>query len=251
MFQFRHFTIRQDRCAMKVGTDGVLLGAWARGGRRILDVGTGTGLIALMMAQRYSSAQVTAVDIDKDAVLQARENVLQAAATLPGVERRVTVEDGAVQQLALAESHRGCYDAVVSNPPFFVDALQTPDRQRAMARHAVTLTYGELMAAAWSLLADDGELSVVVPFDYRQRMEDEALFRGFFLSRTCGVRTAVHKPVRRYLLAFGKHPCRCEHEVMTIGDAAYQALTQDFYLASGNTSGNNSIIKSYPNSAAL
>ena len=163
MFQFKQFTIRQELCAMKVGTDGVLLGAWAQGGARILDAGTGTGVIALMMAQRYPEAQVTAIDIDEGAVRQAQQNVEQAP-----FARQVTVVHEALQE------HQGEYDAVVSNPPFFIDSLAAPDEQRNMARHTATLTYGQLMQAAYRLLSDEGELSVVVPFDYRQRMEDEA-----------------------------------------------------------------------------
>ena len=184
MFQFKQFTIRQDLCAMKVGTDGVLLGAWAHGGDSILDVGTGTGLIALMMAQRFSKAQVTAIDIDEGAFRQAIENVKNA-----DFQDRVVVLHEQVQ------NHEGQYDAVVSNPPFFIDSLNAPDAQRNTARHAETLTYAELMEAAWRLLKDNGELSVVVPFDYRQRMEDEATFRGFFPSRVCAVKTVERKPV--------------------------------------------------------
>lgn len=209
---------------MKVGTDGVLLGAWAHGGRRILDVGTGTGVIALMMAQRYQDSRVTAIDVDDGAVQQATQNVGQS----PFAER-ITVVKERVQE------HEGMYDAVVCNPPFFIDALKTPDSQRNMARHAETLTYAELMEAAWRLLSDEGELSVVVPFDYRRRMEDEAVFRGFFQSRVCAVHTVQGKPARRYLLAFRKHPCECVCETMTIGDDAYQALTAEFYLLNFST----------------
>ena len=219
MFQFKQFTIRQDRCAMKVGTDGVLLGAWAHGGDSILDVGTGTGLIALMMVQRYPEARVTALDIDEGAVRQATINVEQAEA-----KDRIRVVQQRVQE------HEGQYDAIVSNPPFFIDSLNAPDVQRNTARHAETLTYAELMEAAWRLLKDDGELSVVVPFDYRQRMEDEATFRGFFPSRVCAVKTVERKPAKRYLLAFRKHPCQCVKETMTIGDEQYRQLTGDFYL---------------------
>ncbi len=210
---------------MKVGTDGVLLGAWARGGSRVLDVGTGTGLIALMMAQRYPKAMVGAIDIDEGAVRQASENVEMAQC-----QDRVTVLQQSVQEFAKVERLAGFYDAVVSNPPFFVDALKAPDEQRSVARHAETLTYAELMDAAWTLLRDDGELSVVVPFDYRKRMEDEATFRGFFQSRVCAVRTVEGKPARRFLLAFRKHPCERDYQVMTIGDEAYKQLTGDFYL---------------------
>lgn len=225
MFKFKYFTIWQDRCAMKVGTDGVLLGAWAHRGSRILDVGTGAGLIALMMAQRSPQAQVVAVDIDEDAVSQAQENVAAARC-----EDRITVVHSSIQELGKREGYQGTFDVIVSNPPFFIDSLNAPDQQRNMARHADTLTYGELMEAAWKLLSDEGELSVVVPFDYRQRMEDEATFRGFFPSRICAVRTVEGKPAKRYLLAFRKHPCERVHQVMTIGDAEYKRLTQDFYI---------------------
>ena len=224
-FDFKRFTIHQERCAMKVGTDGVLLGAWAEvphatGGEvTVLDAGTGTGVIALMIAQRYQEASVTALDIDEGAVMQARENVSASP-----FSSRISVEQGRVQQ------HEGRYDAVVSNPPFFIASLNAPDVQRNIARHAETLTYRELMEAAWRLLKDDGELSVVVPFDYRKRMEDEAIIRGFFPSRVCAVHTTASKPPKRFLLAFGKHPCPCRQEAITIGDDKYQALTGDFYL---------------------
>ena len=128
------------------------------------------------------------------------------------------------------QEHQGEYDAIVSNPPFFIDSLAAPDLQRNMARHTETLSYGQLMQAAYRLLTDDGEFSVVVPVDYRRRMGDEAIFVGFFPSRVCGVKTTDRKPVKRYLLAFRKHPCQCEEEVLTIGDSRYQQLTQDFYL---------------------
>lgn len=204
---------------MKVGTDGVLLGAWAQGGSCILDIGTGTGVIALMMAQRFPDAQVTAIDIDDGAVRQAAANVAQSPFDL-----RIKVTQASLQE------HKGLYEAIVCNPPFFIDSMQAPDRQRNMARHATTLTYAELMQHAWRLLSDDGELSVVVPFDYRKRMEDEATFVGFFPSRVCAVSTSERKPAKRYLLAFRKHPCLCEQQHLTIGSDAYRALTGDFYL---------------------
>lgn len=204
---------------MKVGTDGVLLGAWAHGGMHVLDAGTGTGIIALMMAQRFPEALVTAIDVDEGAVRQAQENVLQSP-----FSERIEVLGESLQQ------HEGRYDSIISNPPFFMDSLKAPDAQRTMARHTTTLTYQELMQAAWRLLTDEGELSVVVPFDYRQRMEDEAIFVGFFPSRICVVKTTEKKAPKRYLLAFKKHPCLCEREELTIGSEAYRLLTQDFYL---------------------
>ena len=204
---------------MKVGTDGVMLGAWAQGGKRVLDAGTGTGVVALMMAQRFPEAKVTAIDIDEGAVAQAKENVEASPFIV-----QVTVVRESVQE------HQGLYDAVVSNPPYFIDSLNAPNQQRNLARHTQTLTYAELMQAAWRLLTDDGELSLIVPFDYRQRMEDEATFVGFFPSRVCAIRTVEGKPARRFLLAFRKHPCERQYEITTIGDKHYQMLTEAFYL---------------------
>ena len=204
---------------MKVGMDGVILGDWAKGGQRILDVGTGTGLIALMMAQRYEDAVVTALDIDEGAVTQARENI-----TASPFKDRIQILHEAVQQ------HKGVYDAIVSNPPYFVDSLKAPDHQRNTARHADNLSYAELMQAAYRLLSDGGELSVVVPFDYKKRMEDEATFVGFFPYRVLGVRTVSGKPAKRYLLSFVKHPVEKDFQVITLDDQDYKALTQDFYL---------------------
>ena len=223
MFQFKQFKIEQDECAMKVGTDGVLLGAWARGGARLLDVGTGTGIIALMLAQRYPDAHVVGIDIDEGAVRQATANVLASP-----FSTRIRLEQTRVQDMDA--SYAGCFDAVVSNPPFFIDSLQAPDRQRNVARHTETLTYADLMKAAHRLLNDDGELSVIVPFNYRRRMDDEAIFQGFFPSRVCAVKTTPTKPVRRYLLAYKKQPCPCEQTELVIGDEQYLSLTGDFYL---------------------
>lgn len=219
MFKFKQFTIQQDLCAMKVGTDGVLLGAWATGGLKILDVGTGTGVVALMMAQRYPKAQITALDIDEGAVRQAKENVENSS-----FRNRIIVLHEAVQ------AHQGKYDAIVSNPPFFMDSLPAPNEQRNMARHSDTLSYADLMQASYRLLKDNGELSVVVPFDYKKRMEDEATFVGFFPHKILGVRTVEKRPAKRYLLSFVKHPIEVEHHIITIGDEEYRELTKDFYL---------------------
>lgn len=204
---------------MKVGTDGVLLGAWAQGRKKILDVGTGTGIVALMMAQRYPEAQIIALDIDEGAVHQARENVENSP-----FKNHIFVSHESVQ------IHQGEYDAIVSNPPFFMDSLPAPNEQRNIARHSETLSYTELMQASYRLLKDHGELSVIVPFDYKKRMEDEATFVGFFPHRILGVRTIEKRPAKRYLLSFVKHPVEIEHRIITIGDEDYKELTKDFYL---------------------
>ena len=221
-FKFKRFTVWQSLCAMKVGTDGTLLGAWADGGRRILDIGTGTGLIALMMAQRFETSQIVGIDIDEGAARQALENVEASP-----FARRIAI---AQQDVLTLGNEAGLFDSIVCNPPFFVHSLECPDGQRTLARHTASLTYRQLMECAWRLLAEDGRLSVVIPFDCKGRLEGEAALAGFFKSRECAVKTAPHKPPRRYLLAFRKHQVPLEETSITIGSEAYNEMMKDFYL---------------------
>ncbi|MBQ6653113.1 MAG: methyltransferase [Prevotella sp.] len=228
-FRFKRFEVRQDRCAMKVGTDGVLLGAWAEGGLHVLDVGTGTGLIALMMAQRFPEARVVGIDIDGEACRQAQENV--AASPFSG---RVEVVHTALQQ---HEASPRFYDAIVSNPPFFEGSLKNPDSRRALARHAGTLDAAALFRAADRLLTADGILSVVVPADRVPHFLSEAAIFGFYLSRKTLVQTVATKPPKRSLLAFVRHRppsplCATVQLLQTDGSRSewYQRLTGDFYL---------------------
>lgn len=230
-FTFKQFVVQQGRCAMKVGTDGTLLGAWAvleRNDGRILDIGTGTGLMALMMAQRYPEARVTAIDIDAAAVEQANENVQDSPFT-----ERIQVSQADVNAFETLEP----YDAIVCNPPYFDKALTCPDNQRTQARHTLTLSYRQLMAAAWRLLSDEGLFSVIIPNDYFQQMESEAHLAGFFQTRIYGVRTVVGKPIKRYLIELRKHPKKelIKKDVMiesapNVRSEWYQELTKDFYI---------------------
>jgi len=220
-FEFKQFKVYQHQCAMKVGTDGTLLGAWANGGQHVLDVGTGTGLIALMLAQRFEDARITAIDIDEGAATQAAENISQSP-----FAQRITVK-----KCALQDMYEGGYDAIVSNPPYFINALDCPDEQRSVARHTTKLTYAQLADGAYRLLNDHGEFSVIIPFDCKTQMESEALLRGFFPHRICGVKTTLRKPVRRYLLSFTKYPDEITNEELVIGSDAYKKMLQHFYLA--------------------
>lgn len=230
-FQFKQFTVHQQRCAMKVGTDGTLLGAWARaseGPCRVLDVGTGTALIALMMAQRHPQALVTAIDIDENAVLQARENV-QAS---PFADRINVLK---ADVLTFMDTEK--FDSIVCNPPFFEDSLTCPDPQRTEARHTVTLGYRQLMDAAFRLLKDDGRFSVIIPSDCRARLESESHLRGFFISRLCSVQTTPKKAPKRYMIEFAKHPVNeiditngILESLPQIRSDWYRELTQDFYI---------------------
>lgn len=225
-FRFKQFLVRQDLCAMKVGTDGTLLGAWARGGERILDVGSGTGLIALMMAQRFPQAQVTGIDIDEAAVRQSVINVGSSP-----FAQRITILQQACQAM------QGTFDAIVSNPPYFEQSLECPDEQRTLARHTASLSYRELMQSASRMLDEAGEFSLVIPADCKQRLESEASLAGFFKSRECAVRTTPRKAPRRYLLAFRKHAPEAVELTEGVIELAqrqrapwYQQLTHDFYL---------------------
>ena len=230
-FQFRQFIVHQQRCAMKVGTDGTLLGAWAAAPSvkcRILDIGTGTGLIAMMMAQRFPESEVIGIDIDPEAVAQARENV-----RLSPFSERITIEH---QDLMKFDDTEG-FDVIVSNPPYFVDSLECPDDQRTMARHTVSLTYDGLIRQAFRLLKDDGSLSLVIPAESRSLIESAASLSGFFLSRVCLVKTTPRKQPKRQLIEFRKHSVKeliIEEGIIedspNVRSAWYQQLTKDFYI---------------------
>ena len=230
-FQFKQFTVHQERCGMKVGTDGTLLGAWAHApisSARILDIGTGTGLIALMMAQRFPNASVLGVDIDEDAVSQAQENV----AASPFATRIKICHENILD----FDDSEG-FDAIVSNPPYFVDSLTCPDKQRTKARHTVNLTYEGLMRSAYRLLKPNGLFSLVIPTECRSSIEAEARLVGFFLTRVCMIRTTPKKSSKRQLIEFSKYPENnliIEEGIIevfpNVRSPWYQQLTQDFYV---------------------
>lgn len=229
-FQFKQFRISQDRCAMKVGTDGTLLGAWAHGGPTILDIGTGTGVIALMMAQRFAEALVTAIDIDADACQQAEANVAASPFASRVRVRHIALQDFASSDASQQADDTPRYASVVCNPPFFNDSLQSPDRQRTIARHTTTLSYRQLFLSAARLLADDGELSVVIPTECRSVLDTEAVISGFFPSRVCAVFTSERKPPRRFLLAYCRKPVAVETTRLLLGSPDHHALMSPFML---------------------
>jgi tRNA1Val (adenine37-N6)-methyltransferase len=157
-FQFKHFKIVQDKCAMKVGTDGVLLGAWVplEGARRILDVGSGTGLIALMLAQRAPEADITAVEIDQDACLQSVENIQQS----PWFKRLKVVN---TDFRHFSQGDDGLFDLIVTNPPYFVGSQPSSGEARSIARHTTLLGYNELIEGVVRRLKPEGRLALILP----------------------------------------------------------------------------------------
>lgn len=230
MFKFKHFIINDSQCAQKVGTDSVLLGAWAdiANARHILDIGSGSGVLSLMAAQRSPQATVVGVEIDSQAAAQSRDNVLHS----PYAQRVEIVE----QDVRIFQ-HAEPFDAILSNPPYLTEETLPPDSRRSLARHAQHLTFGQLTASAERLLSKDGQFHVVLPHNLRNEFVSQSLMVGLFLTRECLVRTVQSKPPRRILLTFSRHssqPLRHEEIILQNPDgsrsSAYASLSKDFYL---------------------
>lgn len=233
-FDFKQFRVRHDRCAQKVGTDGVLLGAWAKVPQgdemRILDIGTGSGLIALMMAQRYAHAQVVALDIEPESLEQARENIEES----PFKERMST-------ELCDIRNYEGVplFDVIVCNPPFYTTDTLPPSPERALARNAALLPFSDLAQAVSRLLSEEGCFSVVLPCDAKQDFVTQCLIHGLQLSHLCWVKTVERKPAKRCLMTFNrktKKGAPLMESTLVLQDGAsrseaYQLLMQDFYLS--------------------
>ena len=230
-FQFKKFTVWHDKCAMKVGTDGVLLGAWASIERcqRILDVGTGTGLIALMLAQR-STAILDAIDIDSDACLQARENIAKSP-----FANRIQVYQTSLSEYMPDENIK--YDLIVSNPPYFIDSLKCPDTKRNLARHTDTLSLPDLLRDSRKLLAAEGNIDLVLPFDQRESLIDLAREESLSPSREAHVSPIPDAPPKRLLIELSATPVakpKSSHLTLEIERHRYSdeftAIAKDFYL---------------------
>jgi len=250
-FRFKQFTIYHDRCAMKVGTDGVLLGAWAEksptagASLRILDIGTGSGLITLMLAQRFPLAQIDAIDIDEAAVTQATDNFCSSPWT-----ERLHAYHSPLQEWRMVNGkcpNGKWYDLIVSNPPYFQNSLKNPDKGRELARHTDTLSYSELLHHSARLLCEEGRLCLILPAEAENEVCTLAAQAGFVLARATRVYSKVSKPARRVLLAFDKSksqytgisasrpPLPIEDTLVLENEkggrsAAYQELAKDFYL---------------------
>jgi tRNA1Val (adenine37-N6)-methyltransferase len=235
-FAFKQFKIHQDRCAMKVGTDGVLLGAWAdiEAAQNILDIGTGTGVIAMMLAQRsqdIGGVKIHAVEIDEAAAEQARENFKEA----PFAER-LAVFPLSIQDFAQKSAIK--YDLIVSNPPFFTGGTLNSNGDKTNVRHTVKLPHGDLLNATRELLTKDGRFCVVLPLIEGLRFIEIATTYGLHNTQRMEVRFKKEKPIERLLLTFERYPKTMKHEELilqysTTGDRdftdAYIALTKDFY----------------------
>ena len=246
MFQFKQFTIHQDRTAMKVGTDGVLLGAWApilSSTQRLLDIGTGTGLIALMLAQRMlkennnSTFKIDAIDIDQSSIEQATENINNSP-----FARFITTHFTSLQDYSPSEK----YDAIVCNPPYFVASLKCPDANRTQARHTDSLSFDDLLQHSSRLLNDEGTLSVILPVNEGNQLIQLASQYGFSLTKLVHIHPTPTSDPKRLLIRLQitdnksqiatPQSLNVSKSSLTIELARHQytdeyiALTRNFYL---------------------
>lgn len=227
-FRFKQFTVFHDRCAMKVGVDGVLLGAWAdvSDAARILDVGTGSGLIALMIAQR-SEAVLDAVDIDKGAYDQTLVNVEAS----PWASR-INVFHQSLQDFKPDFK----YDLIVSNPPYFSNSLKSPISERNLARHADALPFQALLEFSCNYLTPKGRLSVVLPVREGEYFVSLAFEYGFHCSKLVEVSPMPHLPVKRLLVELCKMECETQGSTLTIEierhcySPEFTALAKEYYI---------------------
>lgn len=230
-FQFKQFSIDQDQCSMKVGTDGVLLGAWVdcADKKNILDIGTGTGLIAIMLAQRNNIASVHGVEIDHLACSQAKDNMQNS----PFADRLKVIESS-IQDYSF---HKEKYDLIVSNPPFFTGGTLSQNQERDAVRHTVKLPHGALLLSVQRLLEEDGKFAVILPFIEGLRFKELAATYNLHCSRETEVKPKEDKPVERLLLEFEKTKKTPVTDQLVIQKEArndwtqqYIDLTKAFYL---------------------
>lgn len=225
-FRFKQFAVEQDDVAMKVGTDGVLLGAWVdtRGADRILDIGTGTGVIALMMAQRSAAQTIVGVDIDAVATARANSNF-----SISPWSDRLVAYNMPVQQY---EGEK--FDLIVSNPPYFTDSLLCPDSRRTLARHTTELSLIDLDDAVQRLLADGGRFALILP---AEQMERYIALSALTVVRRCDVYSYPGGEVKRVMAELSRG-AQMATETQNIAiytekrdySAEYRELTKDFYL---------------------
>lgn len=233
MFQFKQFTIQQDRCAMKVGTDGVLLGAWAPVSNNpfsILDIGAGTGLIALMMAQRSTAEQIDAIEIDDEAYEQAVENFEESK----WGDRLFCYHAGLDE--FVEEMHDEEYDIIVSNPPFYSENYSSGNEQRDKARFTESLPFEHLIEAAAILLSENGIFSVIIPFKEEEKFIAIAAEFDLYPAKITRVKGTPETEIKRSLIAFTRQQTETNFDELVIETARHQytpeytELTKDFYL---------------------
>lgn len=232
-FQLKKFSVEQDRCAMKVGTDGVLLGAWTTIENKpfsILDIGTGTGIIALMLAQRSHAEQIDALEIDEDAYEQATDNFENS----PWNDRLFCFHAGLDEFVEEPEDE---YDLIVSNPPFYSEDYKSSNDQRDLARFQDAMPFEDLVEAADLLLSENGIFSVIIPFKEEENFVALANEYELYPIKITRVKGTPTSEIKRSLLAFSRNktiPFPIDELIIEtarhIYTPEYIELTKDFYL---------------------
>jgi len=228
-FSFKQFTIYQDKSAFKVGTDGVLLGAYAdlNGVTNILDIGSGTGLLSIMLAQRCE-AMITAIEPDHDSFIQSCENV-----NLVEWQKRIKIVNSDLQNF---NSDNEKFDLIVTNPPYFCDSLKSPDPRKSAARHNDSLTTVEIVTGVKRLLKDDGRLQLILPYVEGNVFIADASRYGFYCNNILKIRPLPESEIRRLILTFTRTKKIPVEKFLTIEHGRHQFtddyinLTKDFYL---------------------
>lgn len=231
-FRFKQFSVSDNLSVMKIGTDGVLIGAWAEAAsaRQVLDVGCGCGVIALMIAQRAAAANITAIDIDPDSVTEATENFNKSRWS-----NRLQAKLQDFNQIN--DEHQ--YDLIISNPPFFDNGVLPPNAAREKARHSTSLTISTLIEQSKALLSDDGLLCFISPADSRDSIIEACVFNDLAITRTCEVIPVEGEATKRILWEIRHRKAKvmpCKKETLTIECSSgnysqdYISLTRDFYI---------------------
>ena len=222
-FQFKEFSIDQDRCAMKIGTDGVLLGAWTsvQDPYSILDIGAGTGILALMLAQRSDAEQIDALEIDEDAYEQCVENFENSSWA-----DRLFCYHAALDEFT-EEMKAEKYDLIISNPPFYTEDYQSGDIARNMARFAEALPFEELIKFASQLLSDEGSFALIIPYSEEEYFLKLAEKVNLFPNRITRVRGTEKTPVKRSLLQLSFTEGSFSPDELILEESRHQ-YTQDY-----------------------
>ena len=230
-FKFKQFTIIQEKSAMKVGTDGVLLGAWTtcENAKTILDIGTGTGLIALMLAQK-SKAQITAIEIDANAAEEAKLNVENS----PWSDR-ISVYNLSIQEFAKLYPNK--YDLIVSNPPYFSKSKKAENESRSLARHNDNLSLADLINCIDLLLNENGVFNLIITTDVIEILISEAKKKHLFCIQKLWIKPTPEIDAKRVLVTFSRIDGECKENTIIIEtngrhnySEEYKNLTQDYYL---------------------
>jgi len=232
IFNFKEFSVKQDKTAMKVGTDGVLLGAWTsidKNPYSILDIGTGTGLIALQLAQRSNAELIDAIEIDNDAFEQSVENFEQS-----NWSDRLYCYHASLSEFA--DQIEDKYDLIVSNPPFYTDNYKSDNNSRNTARFTESLSFEELTESVSSLLSKNGVFSIIIPFKEEDNFIKIAKIHNLYPNRICRVKGNLKTKTKRSLIefTFQKEDIILTSLIIEINrhqyTEEYKSLVKDFYL---------------------